>query len=377
MDEELRQWLALNRVEAVPPAMKLRLLAYFDSDLAVLYRTVKGGTLPYALSPSARSRLQNPDWRGVEKDLNWLLAPGRSLVRFGDTAYPDQLAAIADPPLLLFVSGDQALLRGAQVAVVGARSASANGCRRARRLARGLGLTGLTVTSGLAAGIDAAAHAGALSVAAPTVGIAAHGLDQTYPHTSRDLFRQVPRAGAVISEHGIGVKPLARHFPRRNRLVSGMSLGVLVVEASLRSGSLITARLAGEQGREVFAVPGSPEQPLSRGCHKLLKEGAKLVEGVEDILEELPLGSFRRSSKGGFHLDSGCGSRRLLAHREAMDEVTLRVFDSLNFNPMTMEHVVELSGLTAAVVSSILLALEIQGLVASDSSSRFFRATEG
>ena len=355
---------------------KLRLLARFNGDVSMLYHTANSGALPFPVSPLARGELRNPDWRGVEQDLTWLSGPGRSLVCLGDGAYPVGLTSIADPPLLLFVAGDRDLLSGPQIAMVGARAATANGCQRARRLARGLSLSGLTVTSGLAAGIDSASHEGALAVGGSTVGVAAHGLDQTYPRASHALFARVAQAGAVISEYGIGVKPLARRFPRRNRLVSGLSLGVLVVEASLRSGSLITARLAGEQGREVFAVPGAPEHTLYRGCHKLLKDGAKLVEVLDDILDELPPWAFKGALTTGVQADSGAGERRVPDALEGMDEVTRTVFNYLDFEPVSVEQVVELSGLTAAVVSSILLALEIHGLVASDASSRFFRATE-
>ncbi|HZR35908.1 MAG TPA: DNA-processing protein DprA, partial [Nevskia sp.] len=287
--EALRGWLALQRVSGLGASGARRLLErYGDPDAALAAGTPAWRAA--GLSEAVCRGLAEPDWAGVEQDLAWLAqssAAPRDVVTCRDPRYPPLLAQIAQPPLLLFTLGDAALLRLPQLAIVGARSASAQGAENAQAFATELARRGISVTSGLALGIDAAAHRGALAADGYTIAVCGNGLDRIYPSRNRELAHAIAARGLLVSEFPVGVAPLPEHFPRRNRIISGLALGTLVVEAARESGSLITARLAVEQGREVFAIPGSIHNPLARGCHSLIREGAKLVETVDDILAEL------------------------------------------------------------------------------------------
>jgi len=267
--------LHLARADRVGPVTFRQLLDRFGSAVAALDGLPdlvrKGGDHSYVLPPAAR----------IEDELAAGARAGAALIVLGDPAYPAQLAALDPPPPLLWTRGDIGLLSRETVAVVGARIASAGGQRIARGLAQGLGQAGYMVASGLARGIDTAAHQGALETG--TVAVLGGGVDDIYPPDNADLYGQIVERGCVVSESPMGARAQARDFPRRNRIISGLSRGVIVVEAELRSGSLITARLAGEQGRDVFAVPGSPLDPRSKGPNELLRQGAILCEGVEDV----------------------------------------------------------------------------------------------
>jgi DNA processing protein len=254
--------------------------------------------------------------------------------------------------------------------VVGARTPTPGGLDNARAFAHELALAGLVITSGLALGIDAAGHEAALQAGSATVAVAANGLDRVYPARHRKLARRIARQGALVSEFPIGTPPRAEHFPRRNRIISGLSLGVLVIEAGLRSGSLITARLGAEQGREVFAVPGSIHNPLARGCHRLIRQGAKLVEDAEDVLEELPpaadLGTSPRSSP--------VEPERPVSEP---DEDYQRLMEALGYDPVSMDTLIERSGLTAEAVSSMLLIMELKGMVSLNPNGTYCRTHSG
>lgn len=352
MDAEPAHWLALNRLPALRGA-ELQALA-------------EGRLSPRDLLAARPSRAGR--WRAVEADLAWLAAPGRHLITLAMAAYPARLRDIPDPPPVLFVDGDATALASAQVAMVGSRRATPFGVETAHGFSAALAERGLVVTSGLALGVDAASHRGALGARGRTLAVTANGLDTVYPRGHRRLAREVAANGALISEFPPGTPPLARHFPRRNRLISGLSLGVVVVEAARRSGSLITARLAGEQGREVFAVPGPIQSPLARGCHQLIRDGAKLVEQVEDILEELPPGPWSAAPAAPTARTDGSG--------EGLDRPSRRVLEDLGHRPATVDDLVERSGLTADTVSSILLALELRGLVAPVLGGAFCRVTK-
>ena len=239
------------------------------------------------LPPAGRAFLAAPGWDRVEPDLRWAEDESHHILTLHDLAYPRLLREIADPPPLLFVHGNPALLSRPQIAIVGSRNPSAGGRSLAEDFARSLCRSGLIVTSGMALGIDAASHQGALRAKGGTIAVAGTGPDRIYPARHRSLAQAIVEQGAIISEFSLGTPALPGNFPRRNRIISGLSLGVLVVEAACKSGSLITARLAAEQGREVFALPGSIHNPLARGCHRLIRQGAKLVEDIGDILEEL------------------------------------------------------------------------------------------
>ena len=277
--------------------------------------------------------------------LAWLEDSNNHIVTLADSDYPQALLNIPDPPLLLYVKGRLDLLNRPALAIVGSRSATPQGINNAEAFAKSLSDAGLCIISGMAHGIDAAAHRGALHGQGSSIAIVGTGLDKVYPAANRDLAHALAQQGALISEFPLGTPPLAANFPRRNRLISGMSLGCLVVEASLQSGSLITARLALEQGRDVFAIPGSIHAPQSKGCHALLKQGAKLVETAQDILEEL----------GGLLV-----SPAQAANSEGPDSVLL---EHLGFDPVDVDTLSVRCGLTIAELSAMLLTLELNGRI--------------
>ncbi len=365
MDAEPADWLALNRLPALAQSELCALLEGCASAADIVAAYARRG------APD-RHRRSAPDWRGVEADLSWLAAPGRHLITLCMPAYPPRLRHIPDPPPVLFVDGDADILCAAQLAMVGSRRPTPCGVETAHRFSAELAGCGLVITSGLALGIDAASHRGAIAGGGRTLAVAANGLDTVYPRVHRRLARQVADNGALVSEFSPGSAPLARNFPRRNRLISGLSLGVVVVEAARRSGSLITARLAGEQGREVFAVPGPIQSPLAHGCHHLIRQGAKLVEQVPDILEELPTeppGDVWRVPQK--HVpESADGSA------DGLDVRQKKVLASLAHRAASVDCVVERSGLTADTVCSILLALELRGLVVPVPGGAYCRVTK-
>lgn len=287
----------------------------------------------------------------------WLDQPGHHLLTPADAAYPQRLREIPNPPQQLFVDGDPEVLSTVQLAIVGSRNPTPAGRQRARDFAAYLAGRGLVITSGLALGIDGAAHAGALDADGLTVAVAATGLDTVYPHRHRTLAERIREQGCIVSEFAPGTEPRRSHFPSRNRIISGLSLGTLVVEAARSSGSLITARLAGEQGREVFAIPGSIDNPLSRGCHALIRNGAKLVEEAADILVELaPMMDNGRSEP---ERNASADGRE-----EPMDEEHARLLAHLDEAPCTLDILARRSGMAVEAVSSMLLILELQGWVA-------------
>lgn len=285
---------------------------------------------------------------------------GIGLLPWPDGRYPQALRHIQDAPLVLYARGDLALLERDQIGIVGSRKASPAGLEHARNFAAGLSQCGLLVTSGLALGIDGAAHAGALDAGYPTIAVIGCGLDRIYPRQHQSLARRIESCGVLLSEYPPGTPARPSHFPQRNRIISGLSRGVLVVEAGLRSGSLITARLALEQGREVFAVPGSIRNPMARGCHQLIREGARLVESPEDILEELegwwsqatPAASGQEEESSGPDL-SGLGPREIA------------VFQALGYDPVSTDALALATNLPADQLMQALLQLELQGLAAS------------
>jgi DNA processing protein len=349
---ELPYWLALLRMPGIGPVTAQALIEQWGTPRRLFEAGSVGSKGLERLAVGAREYLRQPDWPSVERDLEWLAQAQSSAVTLHDAAYPPLLKQIADPPLVLFVQGDPNLLAAKQLAIVGSRNPTAAGEQTAAEFARYLTEVGLTITSGLAVGIDAAAHRGALAGNGHTIAVAGTGLDRVYPARHRDLAREIAERGALISEFPPGTPPRPEHFPRRNRLISGLSLGTLVVEAALQSGSLITARLATEQGREVFAIPGSIHNPLARGCHALLRQGAKLVETAQDILEELGALAAWGETLAPTTDDNGPEEIQGLLHH-------------VGFEPTAVDTLVERSGLTAAQVSSMLVVLELHGQVTS------------
>lgn len=346
--DDPKPWLALARV----PGLHAGRLARDDGPaIAPLALLEAPRTTLTALGfhEAAIAALRHPDRDGLASDERWLAGGHRTLVTWGSPAYPAALAAIEDAPLALFVEGDPQVLSLPQLAIVGSRNPTAIGRDTATRFAAQLARDGLAVTSGLALGIDGAAHRGALSVRGHTIAVLGCGLDAVYPREHAALAREIVAQGALVSEMPTGTAPLRHHFPRRNRIISGLSAGTLVVEAALQSGSLITARLAGEQGREVFAIPGSIHSPQSRGCHALIKQGAKLVECAEDVLEELRFDVPARAAPAPEPAAGGDGDPLL---------------DALGFDPVSLDALVARTGESPAVLGARLLELELSGEVA-------------
>ena len=284
-DREREAWLILLRTPAVGGAGLRALLAHEGNACGVLARLRR--TPPAALPAAARAWLRVPDAARITADLRWLQAPDRRLLTCRDADFPPQLDACAGAPAALWVHGDAACLLAPQIAIVGARAATPEGLAHARRFAQRLGAAGLAIASGLAAGVDGTAHAAALDTAGGTIAVVGTGCDVVYPARHRELAARIAAQGAVVSAFVPGTAPHAAHFPMRNRVLAGLALGTLVVEAGQRSGALITAHAATALGREVFAVPGSIANPMARGCHRLIREGAQLVETPEEVLQAL------------------------------------------------------------------------------------------
>ncbi len=353
----------LRRILALHAAL-YRAPRALPGAVAAFEETLSPDRLDAVLNASA-TRGAAPDWDAADQALDWLAAPGRGVVMVGSAGYPPLLRATAAPPVLLFIDGDASALVTPQIAVVGSRQATPRGRDIALEFARGLAAIGVTVTSGLARGIDGAAHRGALAGGGRTVAVLGCAIDRVYPGAHRALAEEIRGAGALVSEFPFGTAPLPAHFPRRNRIVSGLALGTLVVEAALRSGSLSTALHALEQGREVFAVPGSIQNPLSQGCHALIKQGAKLVESIADIVEELP----EVQALGGQapRADEATEASRASDARER------RLLTACGWDVFTSEDVVQRSGLTVQEVSSMLLKLELAGIIQVQGTGSYLR----
>ena len=340
--------------------------------LARLRTEIEAAAPPSALTRIVRQSLSAlalaPDWKAGERLTAWLSPPCRRQLVLGDPDYPPLLAAIPGPPPVLLVDGMQGVLDRPQVAIVGSRRATPAAREFAHDLAADLVGVGLTVTSGLAAGVDGAAHTGALRAGGSTIAVFGCGLDHIYPRRHRVLAGHVREAGAMVSEFPLGTRPLPAHFPRRNRIISGLALGTIVVEAALTSGSLVTARHALDQGREVFAVPGAVRNPLSRGCHALIRDGAVLTECATDVIDSLPAfvalttpsTCLRDLNSAGIAMGSLPSERR-------------RVFEACDFVPRGIDLIVEECGLTTPEVSSILTEFEMQGVVCAVDGGAYVR----
>lgn len=343
LDASLSSWLLLSQIQGLGNEGLRRLLQAFGSPEAILNASV-ASLSQYVKPKVAQAIVQEPDLALLEATAVWLKDSLNHIVTLADADYPQALLNISDPPLFLYVKGRLDLLNARALAVVGSRNSTAQGVRNAEAFSKSIAEAGLCVVSGMAHGIDAAAHRGGLQGVASSIAVVGTGLDKVYPAANRDLAHQLAQHGAIISEFPLGTPPLASNFPRRNRIISGLSEGCLVIEASLQSGSLITARMALEQGRDVFAIPGSIHSPQSKGCHALIKQGAKLVESAQDILEEL-----------------GFVGRRAPLH--SANEHPL--FTHLDYDPVDIDTLTQRSGLTIAALSAILLQLELEGAIAT------------
>ena len=362
-DDVLRDCLALCRAPLIGSLRYRRLIERFGSPRGVI-EAGRSAWEAFGLPARTLEYLAAPDWRSVEADLRWLNdgGPVHACLTWEHPGYPECLRQIPDPPAILFVKGGSEVLAMPQIAMVGSRSPTPAGQRIAREFARELAATGLVITSGLAIGIDAASHEGALEGRGLTIAVAGTGLDRVYPRHHATLADRILEAGgALVSEYPPGIGPLATNFPRRNRIISGLALGTVVVEATLRSGSLITARMALEQNRDVFAVPGSIHSPLSRGCHRLIQEGAKLVQEPSDILEEYPRWRKREADSPAVPAGS------------ATPERETGLLKYIAYEPTTVDTLVAATGLPAELIGANLLDLELRGEVASVPGGGFMR----
>lgn len=359
---QLRSWLRLIRCPGLA-GVRVRQLLDTHGSAAAAVVSGRHGWRAAGLADGLIDGLPGDDDPLIDDDLRWLDGASHHLLCWGDEDYPPTLRDLPNAPAALFVAGDPTLLWHAQVAVVGSRNPTAGGRDNASDFAAELARSGLVVTSGLAAGIDAAAHLAALEAGGSTVAVMGTGPDRVYPSGNRRLAARIATDGALVSEYPPGTDARREHFPRRNRIVVGLSLGPLVVEAALQSGALISARLAAEAGREVFALPGSIHNPLARGCHRLIRDGAALVESADEILQalagparELGLQLRERLSKAGDNA---------VVERLTDDPERERLLAALGHDPVPMEQLVARTGLTVDALSSMLLVLELEGRVAA------------
>ena len=360
-----RAWLTLLRTPGLGPAGLRELLDLHQRDIHAALTGLRGRL---ASLPEDTARwLRRPDPARLAQDLAWLAAPGHRLLCCTDEDFPPLLDAIPQPPAALFVAGDASLLLHPQVAIVGARAATLAGRTHARAFAQVLGQAGFAITSGMADGIDGAAHQGALDAGLPTVAVIGTGPDRVYPSKHHELARRIVAQGALVSEFPPGTPARADHFPRRNRILSGLALGTLVVEADLRSGSLITARLAAEQGREVFALPGSVHNPLARGCHQLIRDGARLVETAGEIADVLAPAAVAL----GHQLASRLAAEP--APGTPIDDADQALLDALGHGPRPLDELAAGTGRPVAELTSALLMLELAGRVEALPGNRYQR----
>jgi DNA processing protein len=351
-----RPWLAALQALGSPEALRA------ESAHALLAR---------GLSTDAVAKLKAPDAATLERWRVWLQGPGRALITFGSPTYPARLAQIADPPLALWVEGKQhSLLSAPQLAIVGSRSPTTSGRETAEQFAHYLCQRGLTITSGLASGIDAASHRGAVRELGGTVAVLGNGIDIVFPRNHAQLSAEIIEHGILVSEYAPGVEPQKYFFPARNRIIAGLSYGTLVVEATRRSGSLITAKQAMDNGREVFAIPGSIHNPLARGCHWLIRQGAKLVEEAADILVEL---APQLQLDGIDFAPPTAAPDAAVESTYANDAGYRNLLKALEFSPLSITELSERAELTTAELSSMLLILELEGLVEALPGGRYSR----
>ena len=359
IDEELKYWLALLRTPGIGARTFAKLLSSHSPSELFAESAVALNAL--GLKPDSIYAIKAPDWSRVDLDLQWLQGHQHHVVTWVDANYPHLLKEIADPPPLLFIRGNPSILSLPQIAIVGSRNPSTTGFETAFEFAKTLCQYGFTITSGLALGIDAAGHQGALHAQGYTIAVAGTGLDRVYPAKHKDLALEIVRTGAMISEFPPGTVAKANHFPRRNRIISGLAQGLLVVEAAKDSGSLITAALALEQNREVFAIPGSIHNPLARGCNALIRQGAKLVETAEDILEELSQYNHKHEKIAVTSLQS------------TLDLEQQTLLNLISYDPTTIDSLVENSQESADTVSAMLLMLELQGYIQATPGGCYIR----
>ncbi|MEA3640963.1 MAG: DNA-processing protein DprA [Lamprobacter sp.] len=381
---ELIGWLTLLQAPRLGAQRIAKLLKAFGSAEAIC-SAPPSALRSLGLTEPMLEVIQRPDQAAITAALRWTEQAQASILTLADPRYPSRLSGISSPPPLLFVRGDLALLQEPQLAIVGSRNPTPGGVQTTRAFASHLAGLGLVITSGMALGVDAAAHLGALE-SGRTIAVLGTGPDRVYPAAHRELARRISAEGALVSEFLPGVGPQPSHFPRRNRTISGLSLGTLVTEAAPRSGSLITARYAAEQGREVFAIPGSIHNPLARGCHQLIREGAKLIDSVDQLLEELapqlrsylslsaPVPTAAAAVPQPERASAAAASPSAAsAHADGLDRDYQRLLEAMGADPVAADELVLRTGLSAQEVSSMLLLLELQGHVSCLAGGRYCR----
>jgi len=367
---KLTHWLILLHTPGIGPITLARLLDIFNTPADILSAAADGQLRACGIKQHSIDFLTKPNLSLIDKDLEWMAAgTDRHIVSRDSHFYPSLLHQIPDPPPVLFVRGKPEVLDYPQLAIVGSRNPTPAGAETSHAFAKSLAETGLTITSGLALGVDAAAHIGALDGSGTTIAITGTGPDRIYPASHRRLAEKINANGALVSEFPPGTQARPEHFPRRNRIISGMSLGTLVTEAALHSGSLITARLALDQGREVFAIPGSIHNPLARGCHSLLRNGAKLVEEIYDIIEEL--GQYIPVPH---RMEPAHSSPATAVH--GLDQQQQKVLHNLGFEPTSVDTLIVRTGFTADILTTTLLTLELAGLVTTTPGGFYTRRPE-
>lgn len=357
-DNDLAAWLRLTLIPGLGSQGQRQLLQTFGLPEAIF--RARGAELRAAIGDTLATALASQDaGADIDTALTWAAEAGNHLITLADPAYPRALLTSADPPILLYAKGNIELLQQPMLAVVGSRNATRQGELDAEAFSASLSQAGLTIVSGMALGIDAAAHRGGLKGKGSTIAVIGTGIDRIYPARNAELARQIADSGLIISEFPIGMGPLAHNFPRRNRIIAGLGQGCLVVEAAERSGSLITARLAAEAGREVFAIPGSIHSALARGCHQLIRQGAKLVESAADILEELKW-------EGIVHPVPSINTETTPPSAEE-----LKVINALGDSPCDLETLAARCGLTPDALLAMLLSMELDGRIASLPGGRY------
>ena len=364
-NDALSDWIRLTLVPGIGGERQRRLLEAFGLPEHIF--AAGHAALAGVIGDSLAHAVRDHDARkATAAALAWAAQPNNHILTLADAAYPQALLDLPDPPTLLYVIGELSILNAPALAIVGARSASPQGTENAAAFAENLARGGLVVVSGLALGIDAAAHRGALRAGGSTVAVIGTGADRVYPARNKALARQMlDSGGALVSEFPLGTPAAAQNFPRRNRIIAGLARGVLVVEAALGSGSLITARLANEQGREVFAIPGSIHSPLSKGCHQLIREGAKLVETAQDVLEERAFAGLATAPASAPERDSPPSA--------APPDDEAQVLDAMGHDPVNLDTLAVRTGLTAETLYAMLLEMELSGRLARLPGGRFQR----
>lgn len=363
--DDIQQWLALNQIEGLGNAGLCQLLAKFGTPAAIFSANSK--QLREIVSDEVAQQISlGIDIDSISPTLKWLEKDSAHIVTLADEAYPKQLLEINNPPVILYAIGNLHWLNHPSIAMVGSRSATPQGEKNAEEFGESLCHQGLCIVSGMALGIDGAAHRGALKANGATIAVVGTGLDIVYPSRHRDLAHQIAERGLIISEFPLGTPSKAQNFPRRNRIISGLSLGCLVVEANIDSGSLMSARLAIEQGREVFAIPGPIHSPVAKGCHLLIKQGAKLVENTQDILEEI---NWKTSPKNQNSISPNGSLAQ--SGRDASEVNT--VLPSMGFDPIDFDTLQSLTTLTTDALSSMLMLLELENKVTVLTGGRYQR----